>query len=64
MPNSVDVMLVSVSSRIVARIGKEAAAMVCRLITFSAMSTQVWKRVVIVISYHRRIALCRGVVII
>ena len=55
MPNSVDVMLVSVESNMVARIGKEAAVMVCCFITFSVISTQVWKSVVMNLLYQREI---------
>jgi hypothetical protein len=53
MPNRVLVIFAPLVSCRVARIGKEAAAMVCRLITFSVMSTQVLKSVVIQIVYQR-----------
>ena len=57
MPNSVEVMFVSVESNMVARIGKEAAVMGCCFITFSVISTQVLKSVVIKIVYQRGIEL-------
>lgn len=57
MPNSVDVIFTSDELRIVAMIGKEAAVMVCCLITFSVVSTQMLKSMVMNLLYQRGIAM-------
>ena len=64
MLNSVDVMLVSVSSRMVAAIGRAADVIGCSRITFSVMSTQVLKSVVIQIVYQTKYCIADEIVVI